>query len=45
MRRSTRLPSSLATWVESVLGPLNSVRDTSHARDNSQVWRVTGPAA
>ncbi|WP_326607686.1 hypothetical protein OG930_40105 [Streptomyces sp. NBC_01799] len=44
MRESTRLPSSLATWVESVLGPLNCVRDASHARDNSQVWRVTGPA-
>lgn len=43
MRESTRLPSSLATWVESVLGPLNCVRDASHARDNSQVWRVTGP--
>lgn len=44
MTESTRLPSSLATWVESVLGPLNCVRDASHARDNSQVWRVTGPA-
>ncbi|MGW0694817.1 MULTISPECIES: aminoglycoside phosphotransferase family protein [unclassified Streptomyces] len=43
MRESTRLPSSLATWVESVLGPLNCVRDASNARDNSQVWRVTGP--
>lgn len=29
--------------MESVLGPLNCVRDASHARDNSQVWRVTGP--
>lgn len=44
MRESTRLPSSLAPWPESVLGPLNCVRDTSHARDKSQVWRVTGPA-
>ncbi|MFF1901452.1 NUDIX domain-containing protein [Streptomyces sp. NPDC058206] len=42
MTESTRLPSSLATWVESVLGPLDCVRDASHARDNSQVWRVTG---
>ncbi|MEU9190145.1 phosphotransferase [Streptomyces sp. NPDC048484] len=42
MTESTRLPSSLATWVERVLGPLACVRDASHARDNSQVWRVTG---
>jgi hypothetical protein len=30
--------------VESVLGPLDDVRDSSHDRDNSQVWRVTRPA-
>ncbi|WP_371665845.1 phosphotransferase [Streptomyces sp. NBC_01241] len=44
MTDSTRLPSPLHAWVESVLGPLDDVRDSSHDRDNSQVWRVTGPA-
>lgn len=43
MTDSTRLPSPLHAWVESVLGPLDRVRDSSHDRDNSQVWRVTGP--
>ncbi|MFG3126708.1 aminoglycoside phosphotransferase family protein [Streptomyces tendae] len=43
MTDSTRLPSPLHAWVESVLGPLDDVRDSSHDRDNSQVWRVTGP--
>jgi Ser/Thr protein kinase RdoA (MazF antagonist) len=42
MTESTRLPSSLAAWVEQVLGPLDRVQDASHTRDNSQVWRVTG---
>lgn len=42
MTESTRLPSSLATWVASVPGPLDCMRGAWHARDNSQVWRVTG---
>ncbi|MGW7069444.1 phosphotransferase [Streptomyces sp. NPDC054855] len=42
MTQPTGLPSFLAPWVESVLGPLDDVRDTSHARDNSRVWRVSG---
>lgn len=42
MTDSARLPSPLHAWVESVLGPLDGVRDSSHHRDNSQVWRVTG---
>ncbi|MFD7937374.1 phosphotransferase [Streptomyces sp. NPDC059755] len=44
MTDSTRLPSPLHAWVGSVLGPQDGVRDSSHDRDNSQVWRVTGPA-
>ncbi|MGK3109781.1 aminoglycoside phosphotransferase family protein [Streptomyces sp. WAC05858] len=44
MTESTRLPSSLATCVENVLGPLDCARDASHALDNSQVWRLTGLA-
>ncbi|MGC5006382.1 aminoglycoside phosphotransferase family protein [Streptomyces sp. NBC_01762] len=44
MTDSTRLPSPLHAWVESVLGPMDGVRDASHARDNSQVWRVAGHA-
>ncbi|MEU9059082.1 phosphotransferase [Streptomyces sp. NPDC048430] len=44
MTESTRLPSPLHAWVESALGPLDDVRDSSHDRDDSQVWRVTGPA-
>lgn len=44
MTESTRLPSSPATCVENVLGPLDCARDASHARDNSQVRRVTGLA-
>ena len=42
MTDSTRLPPLLASWVEKVLGRLEVVRDASHARDNSQVWKVTG---
>ncbi|MET8590506.1 hypothetical protein [Streptomyces sp. NPDC005078] len=44
MTDSTRLPSPLHAWVESVLGPMDGVRDASHARDNSQVWKVAGHA-
>ncbi|WP_327669445.1 MULTISPECIES: aminoglycoside phosphotransferase family protein [unclassified Streptomyces] len=44
MTDSTRLPSPLHAWVESVLGSLDDVRDSSHDRANSQVWRVTSPA-
>ncbi|MEU5898749.1 aminoglycoside phosphotransferase family protein [Streptomyces venezuelae] len=44
MTDSTRLPSPLQAWVESVLGPLDGVRDSSHDRDNSQVWRVSSAA-
>ncbi|MEU1893839.1 phosphotransferase [Streptomyces pristinaespiralis] len=43
MTDSARLPSRLHAWVESVLGPLDRVQDSSHARDHSPVWRVTGP--
>lgn len=43
MTDSAHLPSPLHALVESVLGPLDDVRDSSHDRDNSQVWRVTGP--
>lgn len=42
MTETNRLPSSLAAWVVSVLGPLDCVLDASHTRDNSKVWRVTG---
>ncbi|MFE1987888.1 hypothetical protein [Streptomyces mirabilis] len=41
MTASTRLPSPLTSWVEQVLGPLEAMRDASHVRDNSQVWKVT----
>ncbi|MFF3662877.1 hypothetical protein [Streptomyces olivochromogenes] len=41
MADSTRLPSPLTSWAEQVLGPLEAVRDASHARDTSQVWKVT----
>ncbi|MFE2570830.1 hypothetical protein [Streptomyces mirabilis] len=44
MTDSTRLPSPFTSWVEQVLSPLEAVRDASHARDNSQVWKVTGHA-
>ncbi|MFF3140918.1 aminoglycoside phosphotransferase family protein [Streptomyces sp. NPDC057927] len=42
MTDSTRLLEPLASWVEPVLGPLKAVQDTSHPRENSQVWMVTG---
>lgn len=42
MTDSTRLPSTLVLWVESVLGPLQAVHDASHPRENSRVWKVTG---
>lgn len=41
MTEPASLPASLARWVESVVGPIQVVRDTSHARTNSQVWEVT----
>ncbi|MFJ7947241.1 aminoglycoside phosphotransferase [Streptomyces sp. NPDC096354] len=42
MTDSTRLPSTLVLWVESVLGLLQAVHDASHPRENSRVWKVTG---
>ncbi|MET7496299.1 aminoglycoside phosphotransferase family protein [Streptomyces sp900116325] len=42
MTDSTRLPAPLASWVETVLGPLKAVQDAPHPRENSQVWKVTG---
>ncbi|RFC77284.1 phosphotransferase [Streptomyces sp. AcE210] len=44
MTEPASLPASLARWVESVLGPIWAVRDTSHARTNSLVWEVTSRA-
>ncbi|MFF1736861.1 aminoglycoside phosphotransferase family protein [Streptomyces sp. NPDC058247] len=44
MTDSTRLPTPLHAWVESVLGPMDGVRDSSHDREDSQVWRATGRA-
>jgi hypothetical protein len=41
MTDSTRLPSALASWTEAILGPLESVHDSSPARENSLVWRVS----
>lgn len=41
MTDSTRFPSALASWTEAILGPLESVHDSSHARENSLVWRVS----
>ncbi|MDP5315317.1 aminoglycoside phosphotransferase family protein [Streptomyces poriferorum] len=42
MTDSPRFPATLHAWVQSVLGPLDRVRDASHDRDGSRVWRVTG---
>ncbi|NEA56245.1 aminoglycoside phosphotransferase family protein [Streptomyces sp. SID13666] len=44
MTEPASLPASLAAWVESVVGPIQAVRDTAHARTNSQVWEVTSRA-
>jgi hypothetical protein len=41
MTQATRLPSSLSLWLKNVLGPLNGVRDASHARDDSHMWKVS----
>ncbi|MEE4495105.1 phosphotransferase [Streptomyces sp. BE230] len=38
------LSGALARWVESVLGPIQVVRDASHSRTNSQVWDVASRA-
>ncbi|MEU9092101.1 phosphotransferase [Streptomyces sp. NPDC048428] len=35
---------ALARWVQSVLGPIQVVRDASHPRTNSQVWEVASRA-
>lgn len=42
MTEAARFPAPLARWAEAFLGPLQVVRDTSHARSNSQVWEVVG---
>ncbi|MET9532485.1 MULTISPECIES: aminoglycoside phosphotransferase family protein [unclassified Streptomyces] len=44
MTEPASIPASLARWVESVLGPIQVVRDASHARTDSQVWEVTSRA-
>ncbi|MFI5804468.1 aminoglycoside phosphotransferase family protein [Streptomyces sp. NPDC051561] len=43
MTDSAALPEPLAQWVASVVGPIQEVRDASHARENSRVWEVTSP--
>ncbi|MEU1407442.1 aminoglycoside phosphotransferase family protein [Streptomyces sp. NPDC005728] len=44
MTDSTRLPAPLASWVETVPGPLKAVQDAFRARENSQMREVTGRA-
>ncbi|MCX5143572.1 MULTISPECIES: phosphotransferase [unclassified Streptomyces] len=44
MKGSRSLPAALARWVESVLGPVQVLRDASHARADSRVWEVAGRA-
>ncbi|MEU9190111.1 hypothetical protein AB0D14_37415 [Streptomyces sp. NPDC048484] len=35
------IPPALREWAQSVVGPVDAVRDVSHERPNSRVWELT----